>query len=267
MKGKKFTKVLALLLAFVMIFSTLSIIAYADTEEPYVVSYGAPAVLMNEQTMVNLNDIYVEMKADGTKVSGAEIVWSASNQSGLVFDEFAKTIYAEKEGKYKLTATANGITKNVWVLVKTAEQEEFYLLNFDSFSVDTFNAADWRIMKKKTTTIKELSGYEIKDGNFKTPSDYAVVYVGDEIFNDFADYTVTAYVSNTGAKTVPSSGAGTIGRMVYTDGATTYAGGIISFMRQSHNIGVANPASMGSSFPQVGSTGSAPWVAQMTIIL
>ena len=137
MKGKKFRKVLALLLAFVMIFSTLSIIAYADTEEPYVVSYGAPAVLMNEKTMVNLNDIYVEMKADGTNVSGAESVWSASNQSGLVFDEFAKTIYAEKEGKYKLTATANGITKNVWVLVKTAEQEDFYLVKFDSFSADT----------------------------------------------------------------------------------------------------------------------------------
>ena len=262
MKGKKLSKVLALLLAVLMIFSTVSIIVYADTTEPYIVSYGAPAVLMNEETWVNLNDIYVEMKADGTTVSGAEITWSAEEQDGLVFEEFSKTIYAEKEGRYKLTATASGITKNVWVLVKTAEETEFYLLKFDSFSSEAFNADDWRMIKKKTTTISALSGYEVKDGYFRTPYDYGVFYVGDEIFNDFADYTITAYVSNTGAKTVGSSGAGTIARMVFSDGATTYAGGILSFMRQTHNIGVANPASMGSSFVQLGSTGSAPWGGQ-----
>ncbi|MBE6797590.1 MAG: hypothetical protein E7531_04550, partial [Ruminococcaceae bacterium] len=129
MKGKNLSKVLAFLLAAVMIFSALPLMAFASDEtEPYVVSYGAPAIPMNEMTIVNLADISVEMDNQGTVVSGADITWAADAQNGIEFDANAKTVFAKVAGRYKLTATANGVTKNVWVLVKTAEQEDFYLV-------------------------------------------------------------------------------------------------------------------------------------------
>ena len=145
MKGKKLSKVLALLLAFMMIFSTVSIIAYADAEEPYVVSYGAPAVLMNEQTWVNLNDIYVEMKDDGTNSSGAEITWSAEQQDGLVFDAVSKTIYAEKEGRYKLIATANGVAKKVFEEKVNSIKDAVLCVDIIATSEVKGYAKDWNL--------------------------------------------------------------------------------------------------------------------------
>ena len=86
MKRAKFSKVLAFLLAAVMIFSALPLMAFASDEtEPYVVSYGSPAIPMDEMTIVNLADISVEMEK-GTVVSGADITWSADAQTGIEFD-------------------------------------------------------------------------------------------------------------------------------------------------------------------------------------
>ena len=88
MKGKKLSKALAFLLAVVMVFTTLPMFAFAE-EKPYVVSYGAPAILMDEMTVVNLADISVEMDANGTTVSGADITWAAERQQGFTLNAAA----------------------------------------------------------------------------------------------------------------------------------------------------------------------------------
>ncbi|MBO5726407.1 MAG: hypothetical protein J6S00_05040, partial [Clostridia bacterium] len=125
MKNKKLSKVLAFLLAFVMVFTTLPLMAFAETEETYVVSYGAPAILMNEMTKVNLNDISVEMDASGTTVSGNLITWSAEVSDGISYNAADKTIVAYAKGKYKLTATYDGAVKNVYVMVKKENEDKF----------------------------------------------------------------------------------------------------------------------------------------------
>ena len=124
MKGKNLSKVLAFLLAAVMIFSALPLMAFASDEAAtYTVSYGSPAIPMDEMTIVNLADISVEMEK-GTVVSGADITWAAAQQEGIEFDAAAKTVFAKTAGRYMLTATANGVTKNVWVLVKKESDTE-----------------------------------------------------------------------------------------------------------------------------------------------
>jgi Flp pilus assembly protein CpaB len=95
MKRAKFSKVLAFFLAAVMIFSALPLMAFASDEAAtYTVSYGAPAIPMNEMTVVNLADISVEMER-GTVVSGADITWAAAEQDGIEFDAAAKTVFAK----------------------------------------------------------------------------------------------------------------------------------------------------------------------------
>ncbi len=247
--NKKLSKLVAFLLAFAMVFTTLPLMAFAEDEEAYVVSYGSPAILMNEDTAVNLNDIFVEMNQGGTAISGSAIVWSANMQDGLVFNATAKTVYVEKPGTYKLTAIANGVTKNVWVIAKTASQDKFYLVNIPTFNKSTFVEEDWRIFSSTNNTDVTVSEalsrniitfasdyvslshkYDESDSKLKKGS--TLVYV-DEIFNDFGDYTVESLVSSASAATVTDSGVGVGGRVTLNEKETGYTTGILSYIRQT----------------------------------
>jgi len=243
MKGKNLSKVLALLLACVMIFTTLPLMAFAaDETEPYIVSYGAPAVLMNVDTIVDLNDLFFEMDAEGTVVSGADITWSAEKQDGLSFNVTNKRIAAEAKGTYKLTATVGDISKNIYVMVKTADETDFYLIN-KTLNQNTFVLEDWYL-------------FDVNSGNAKTSVDsttanYVKLGYGhmmlpkDEIFKDFADYTVEANVASNASPSSSSvkMGAGVAGR-VYLDETnawkTSYKG-IVSFIMQDYRVGVRRP--------------------------
>ena len=99
MKRTKLSKVLALLLACVMIFTTLPLMAFAQDEaDPYIVSYGAPAIPMNTLTKVNLSDIYVEMDANGTTVPGSLVIWNAEKNDGFAYNAADNTITAFAKG-------------------------------------------------------------------------------------------------------------------------------------------------------------------------
>jgi len=248
MKRAKFSKVLAFLLAAVMIFSALPLMAFASDEAAtYTVSYGAPAIPMNEMTIVNLADISVEMEK-GTIVSGADITWAAAEQDGIEFDAAAKTVFAKTAGNYKLTATVGGVTKNVWVLVKEAEQDKFYLVNIPELNKDTFVNDDWRVMGSTNNTDLTITGaidagyLVLSNGYVRTAQAFGttsalkkggtLVYVG-EIFKDFGDYTVETDASSNGAATVEGVGAGVGGRITLNEAGTGYTTGILSYIRQS----------------------------------
>lgn len=245
MKGKKLSKALAFLLAVVMVFTTLPMFAFAE-DEPYVVSYGSPAILMNEGTWVDLSDIYVEMDAAGTTVSGADITWAAEKQDGMSFNAAEKTVNAKAAGRYKLTATANGVTKNVWVLAKTAEETDFYLVNIPSLNSNTYNPEDWKAFGTKTSNAApDLTAFTTSSTYIKTPGSTAgacIVY-NDDIFEDFADYTVIGEMATNAAKSanVTNVGGGLIARAhLDTDGAK-YASGIVAYYRQSQQMGILKP--------------------------
>jgi len=250
MKQAKISKVLALVLACVMVFTTLPLFAFAaDESETYTVSYGAPAILMNKNTKVNLADISVEMDAEGTTVSGADITWAAEAQDGIVFNAAAKTVTAMAKGVYKLTATSSDVTKNVWVMVKEEEEDKFYLVNLPQLNKDTFVADDWRIFGSINNTDVTVSD-ALTNGIITLTNDYVqishkysetdsslkkgstIVYV-HEIFKDFADYTVEASVSSNSATTVTDTGAGVGGRITLNEKETGFTTGILSYIRQT----------------------------------
>ena len=249
MKRAKFSKVLAFLLAAVMIFSALPLMAFASDEaSTYTVSYGAPAIPMNEMTVVNLADISVEMEK-GTIVSGADITWAAAEQDGIEFDAAAKTVFAKTAGNYKLTATVGGVTKNVWVLVKEAEQDKFYLVNIPELNKDTFVVNDWRIFGGKNNTnitVAEAiaANQVVLDDNYVqvaqsingvSNSGGTLVYV-NEIFKDFADYTVEGNMASNCANT--SGGAGVGGRITLNETEKGYTTGIVSFIRVAKTVAI-----------------------------
>ncbi|MBO5726379.1 MAG: hypothetical protein J6S00_04895, partial [Clostridia bacterium] len=270
MKVKRLSKVLAFLLAFVMVFTTLPLLAFAEPEETYIVSYGSPAILMNEMTKVNLGDIYVEMDAAGTTVPGNLITWSAEKNDGISYNAVDKTIIAYAKGTYKLTATYNGTVKNVYVMVKKENEDKFYLVNIPSLNSSSFVEEDWRIFSSINNTDVTVSDaltsgiitfdstyvslshkYSETDGNLKKGS--TIVYV-DEIFNDFGDYTVETFASSNGAATIEGSGAGVGGRITLNEKETGFTTGILSYIRQSK---VATITRINNNFGDYGPHGTA----------
>ena len=273
MKRAKFSKVLAFLLAAVMIFSALPLMAFASDEAAtYTVSYGAPAIPMNEMTIVNLADISVEMEK-GTIVSGADITWAAAEQDGIEFDAAAKTVFAKTAGNYKLTATVGGVTKNVWVLVKEAEQDKFYLVNIPELNKDTFVVNDWRIFGGKNNTnitvaeAIEANQVVLNDNyvqvaqsiNSVTNSGGTLVYVND-IFKDFADYTVEGNMASNCANT--SGGAGVGGRITLNETEKGYTTGIVSFIRVAKTVCITrlnSAKTLPADFGPHGTASSGAW--------
>ena len=258
MKTKRFSKVLALMVAAVMIFSALPLMAFAaDEAATYTVSFGAPAIPMNVYTKLDLKTIAVEMVKGEAAVSGADITWAADAQDGLTFDATNKTVEVAAVGNYKLTATANGVTKNVWVVVKTEEQDKFYLVNIPVLNQDSFVVEDWRLIGgHNDTELTAQDGVDLGNIAFTSSSMVifesigsskkggALVYV-NEIFKDFADYTVETYSASAAvaaSQAVTNVGNGSIGRITLNENETGWVTGVMSYVRNNEQISISRTA-------------------------
>jgi len=247
MKGKKLSKVLALLLACAMIFTTLPLMAFANTET-YTVSYGSPAILMNESTKVNLNDLLFEMDAAGTTVPGSLITFTAKADDGFAYNPVDKSVIAYGKGTYKLTATYNGIEKTIYVMVKKADETEFVLLDYD-FTVDKFVPEEWNLIyynkhggtvgTAKATDgtnpayfidnsgkangyvlIGPNNGQETNASGSELWINHGILVNNNPIFKDFADYTVISSLRTRVNLTNEWAGAGVVGRVNLAENGT-----------------------------------------------
>lgn len=210
--------------------------------EIYTVSYGSPAIPMNENTAVDLSLLNVEMDAEGTVVSGADITWKAQKQEGLYLNNAGKKVSVYAAGNYKLTATYNGVSKNVWVIAKKAEDTDFALIDYNF--ADGYNPNDWQFVLWKNSTNPNV-GYDADptvsvgaleysskngyvamglnkgvEGTFRY-CNYGVLINKNPIFDDFADYTVTSLSSMRAGGVINGwGGPGIMGRVQLTaDGA------------------------------------------------
>ncbi|MBO5725913.1 MAG: hypothetical protein J6S00_02485, partial [Clostridia bacterium] len=223
-------------------------LAPASAVDFYNVSYATPAIPMNVNTAVDLNYINVEMDANGTIATASEIVWDSPVQKGVYLNKETNKVSVYTAGTYKLTATAGGVTKNVWVVAKTQEDEHFYLVNMPELNRNSFIESDWRIFSSMNNTdinISEaisaaqlsVSGAYVETAHkFGEEDDLkkggTLVYV-NEIFNDFGDYTVESSMASNGAATIDGVGAGVGGRVTLNEKETGYTTGILSYIRQS----------------------------------
>ena len=278
MKAKNLSKVLAFLVAAVMIFSALPLMAFAtDEATTYTVSYGAPAIPMDVDTKVDLKTLNVEMVKGATAVSGADITWAAAAQDGLTLDVAKKTVEVTAVGNYKLTATVGETTKNIWVIAKPADQEKIYLVNIPNVWA-TITGGKWRIFGNKNSTditvddalssSKLLPG-KLNDMNFlqmetafgelasngKDSNAAATLVYVDEIFEDFSDYTVESYCTAKGAN-LSDVGAGVGGRVVLNQAGTAYTTGVLSYIRTTSQVSFCRPYNVSNKWGNWGGYGT-----------
>ncbi|MBQ9920452.1 MAG: LPXTG cell wall anchor domain-containing protein, partial [Clostridia bacterium] len=169
----------------------------------------------------------------------------------LTFNATNKTVEVAKVGNYKLTATANGITKNVWVVVKTEQQDKFYLVNMPKIDEETFVVNDWRLVSNYNDTdltvqdVIDEGDIEFVDNGIKIYKNFTSHKVGgaliyaNEIFKDFADYTVETYSKNETPPTLVDAGNGAVGRVTLNEKETGWVTGIMSYIRNNRQVSIS----------------------------
>ncbi len=206
-------KVLSIIVAFAVILCsvTVSLATFADNTpaavEPYLVSWGAPAIPLYEGTMLDLSTVDVQLTKGGEYTKGTDIAWALPEDSGEISLN-GNILVAKKAGPALITANGS----NVWVLVNEKGDSTFYLENM-SFKADgsnaASNAANWlhakdsNLLRAPSTSLAASaipSGNSLDDANTKFANGYMQlgnIYGGtdyylfnSEILKDFADYTM-----------------------------------------------------------------------------
>ena len=207
MKNKRFSKVLALMVAAVMIFSALPLMAFANEasgqENVYKVDTDLePAIPMNANTYISTDSIMVKM--GDTYVSGATLNYEFA--AGVTGAEISgNTIRAYEKGTYKLEVTDNGGNKEtVYVVVKNSEETEWVLYD------KTFEAGvlpeEWTIQTsfsnvysgKITTLYTPVENpnpglvplVTHKDNNYQEFGTKGFFTLNDDVVSSFANYTI-----------------------------------------------------------------------------
>jgi len=185
---------------------------------PYNVTYGSPAIPMFVDKAVDLDYINVQFTKDGDYVSGNSITWDYADSTDTTAVTFKNEHYlvANKTGIHTLTATANGSTKNIYVVVNNKDDYDFYLAKEDL----TQNAelTGWSFYEGTTKLDITYSGnvgsitgsdangtnrvYRTHDGYFEFMNNpagsYRYMVYNSDIIKDFADYTVSSSMATTG---------------------------------------------------------------------
>ncbi len=192
MKGKKISKVLAIMLAFAMIFTTLPLMAFASDEtESYIVSYGSPAIPMTAGAAVKLSEIMVNLDEQIVTLAETEINIADTKNVAISGDY----LIAFEEGTYKLTATYGGVSKTIWVVAANetdATNNKYYLLN-ETFDDGTYDPDEWGV----TVSQKDVNtAYYIKEDGTKGNTEfiqgkwYNSLYYQNGIFVDATAFEV-----------------------------------------------------------------------------
>lgn len=264
-----------LALAVVLCSVTVALSAFAEDSsaaaEAYEVNWRSPAIPMYERTVLDLSNVDVQLTQDGEFTKGNSLVWALeTSDPGVVLDGNKLSVISA--GKYKLTATKDDTSLNVWVIANKSGQKDFYLENLDfsdsSVTMDNFvggNGGDRNIYPTTGSFGNAFGGEEIANNALTTSnlqySSSAVVYKS-EILKDFADYTVDVSLKlqsakNDWAKTENGSKAaiGIIARATPADSAA-FAQGTTALMARFGNTGGVGLVGIGdTAVPFGGNTG------------
>ena len=132
--GNVYKKILSTILALAVIVTSISttLSVFADVQgtpapqaiEQYAVTYGSPAIPMFKDKELSLSDVKVQFTDGGEFVSGAKITWNNGSKDITKLTPIGT-------GTTKLTATYNGQSRNVYVVVNDVDDYNFYLVNED----------------------------------------------------------------------------------------------------------------------------------------
>jgi len=218
-KIKLFTKksislILALAVLLTSVVSTVSVFA---ASAPYNVSYGSPAIPMFVDKAVDLNNIEVQFTNGGNYVDGDSITWGIAEGTDTSAVTFKNEHYlvANATGIHTLTATANGSTKNIYVVVNNEDNYDFYLANVDL--TGGLNLSDWSFYSQTTkldvweggtTAYYTSNGSSVRIYRYNSQGfidffgeesahkgNYMYMVYNSDLISEFADYTISSDLS------------------------------------------------------------------------
>lgn len=164
----------------------------AEELEIFNVSYDYPAILMNEDTKVDLASLAVQLTENGDYVLGTQINWSVdAANNAVVLNNTKKFVAVTEAGTYPIRATYGDDTKIFWLVAKQANETDFYLVNDNYANGDSGN---WIVFSANSDNVFEKTDKTVTDyGSYlgMHPGSSINMYLYNQpALLDFADYTV-----------------------------------------------------------------------------
>ena len=154
--AKRSARLLAAILAILMVLSTVSVCFSAFAEESvYTVEYTSPAIPMTAGTIVSMESLEFETSL-GTVISGAEATISLVNEADK--DKVAidgATILARKKGVYEAVVTSGSDEMTVYIVVKAKNETKWTLYSAD------FDSAEWNPADATSKALPDDWVYQI----------------------------------------------------------------------------------------------------------
>ncbi len=145
-------RILSIALAILTIIPMLLSALPVHAADGISVGYSSPAICTDAGKTVDLSTVSVQFTYGGEVVPAAQIVWKDGSNTVTSYTPAAK-------GVYPLTATANGVTKTIFVVAKNANETE-YVLYEDDYSVSP-DLSQFRVIQKPSGTT---FGYDEAEG-------------------------------------------------------------------------------------------------------
>lgn len=192
MKAKRTLSALLTLLMLVSVLASLPLTANAvsTTTGPMTLTYTNPAITVNAGTTIDLTKVSVQIDKT-TTLAAKDITWTKDGAT-------VKEITPPAKGVTKLVATSGSTKKNVYVVAKNADENEYVLYEND-FSKDNLADDGWIVGKtfNNTTSQYTVSGGALHLG---APTDAQSRIMLPEWLGDFGDYAITMNASHTNLK-------------------------------------------------------------------
>lgn len=189
MKAKRILSALLTLLMLVSVLASLPMTANAadTTTGPMTLTDTNPAITVDVGTKIDLTTISVSVDKT-TTLAAKDITWT---KDGSKITSFTP----DKKGVTTLVATSGSTKKNIYVVAKNADEDEYVLYEND-FSTDNLVADGWVVGK---TAANTQSKYTVSNGalHLGATSDGQSRLVLPKWLGDFGDYAITMSASHT----------------------------------------------------------------------
>ncbi len=158
-----------------------------EVEVP-LISFTSPAIPTNVGEAIDLTKYAVEF-ADGDVVVPSKITWKNGDAAVTSFTAVAKGVTA-------LTATANGVSKTIYVVAKNANEDKYVLYRNDFNSADDVAEMHKSTMGSTAATATYAEGgYLAHNRNGSATATNQSMLFAPEWLSDFGDYRLEASVS------------------------------------------------------------------------
>lgn len=182
MKAKRTLSALLTLLMLVSVVASLPFTVHAaDGTAATTVTSTNPAIFANVGDTIDLTKISVQTDAGQTLAAGS-ITWKNGGNT-------ITSLKPDKKGVTPLTATSGSTSKNVYVVAKNANEDEYVLYEND-FSKDNLAADGWKALNVS---------YKVADGELTVDSKNTEIGRINlpEWLGDFGDYEISASMKQT----------------------------------------------------------------------